>query len=129
MRAWSYKTPGWIAGEVESTDRLIRMAGYNGPITFRPPYGKKLVGLPWYLWRTGRTTVTWDLEPDSTGKLPVEAQIRAVLEGARPGSIILLHGEQPGCRQVVPALVRGLRQQGYRFLRVSELRALAQAAH
>ena len=49
----------------DSTDRVIRSAGYRGPSPFRPPYGKKLLSLPWDLWGGDRTTVMWDLEPDS----------------------------------------------------------------
>ena len=55
----------FIRREVEETDALIRSAGHSGEIYFRLPYGHKFVMLPCYLWRTGRTTVTWDIEPDS----------------------------------------------------------------
>jgi peptidoglycan/xylan/chitin deacetylase (PgdA/CDA1 family) len=120
------KTPGWVASEVENTDRLIRVAGYQGPITFRPPYGKKLLSAAWYLAKTNRITVMWDQEPDSDTRHPVapEAQVQSVLAGVRPGSIILLHGEQPSCKQVVVPLVKALKQKGYGFVTVQELLAL-----
>lgn len=51
------KSPSFIRDEVESTDARIRAAGFGGEILFRPPYGKKLLGLPWFLRSTGRTTV------------------------------------------------------------------------
>ena len=54
-----------ISREIEGTDQQIRDAGYQGEILFRPPYGKKLVLLPWYLADTNRTTIMWDLEPES----------------------------------------------------------------
>ncbi|RYD05769.1 hypothetical protein N752_07705 [Desulforamulus aquiferis] len=47
-----FKTPSYIKKEIEKTDQLIRRAGYNGEIDFRPPNGKKLVGLPYYLKNT-----------------------------------------------------------------------------
>lgn len=37
---------GTVAEEIERTDAAIRATGYDGEITFRPPYGKKLVTLP-----------------------------------------------------------------------------------
>jgi len=43
------KTPSFIKREIESTNHVIRETGYEGPIDFRPPYGKKLIGLPFYL--------------------------------------------------------------------------------
>lgn len=117
-----------IRREVEPTDSMIRLAGHTGPIFFRPPYGKKLFGLPWYLRRTGRTTVTWDVEPESFPEVDGDADRIAahVLERARPGSIILLHVMYPSraeSRRAVPMIVHGLRQRGYRFVTVSELMA------
>ena len=69
--SWSHermvlRSARFVRREVEETDALIRSAGHRGEIYFRPPYGHKFVMLPWYLWRTGRTTVTWDIEPDSS---------------------------------------------------------------
>lgn len=131
---WSHprmllKSQAAIRREVERTDSMIRVAGHGGPIHFRPPYGKKLLGLPWYLHRTGRTTVTWDVEPESHPEVDGNAERIAahVLERARPGSIILLHVMFPSraeSRRAVPAIVAGLRARGYRFATVSELMAL-----
>jgi hypothetical protein len=58
----------------------------------------RLVGLPWFLWRAGRTSVTWDVEPDSYAGVSTSAERIAthVLEPTRPGSIILLHVWYPG---------------------------------
>lgn len=119
-------TPAFVATELERTDRLIRQAGYRGEITFRPPYGKKLLALPLYLARHGRTTVTWDVEPDSYPAIardPAEIT-RYVLTHVRPGSIILLHVMYPGGepdRQALGGVISGLQRDGYRFLTVSEL--------
>jgi peptidoglycan/xylan/chitin deacetylase (PgdA/CDA1 family) len=122
-----------IRREVERTDSVIRAVGHAGPIHFRPPYGKKLLGLPWYLHRTGRTTVTWDVEPESFPEVDGDARRIAahVLERARPGSIILLHvmfRNRAESRRAVPAIVAGLRARGYRFVTVSELMALDSVA-
>lgn len=120
-----FKTPGFVAREIERTDALIRASGYNGAITFRPPYGKKLLVLPWYLGRRGVTTVMWDLEPDTY--FPGDAaRIEAyVLNNAAPGSIILLH---PLCgqacaadRAALPGIIKGLKARGYAFVTVSQL--------
>ena len=120
-----FKTPGYVAGEIERTDALIRASGYTGPITFRPPYGKKLLALPWYLKNRGVTTVMWDLEPDTyfAGDAPRIEEY--VLGGAAPGSIILLH---PLCgqacaadRAALPGIIKGLKARGYAFVTVSQL--------
>jgi peptidoglycan-N-acetylglucosamine deacetylase len=118
-----------IAEEVERTDALIRETGYDGPILFRPPYGKKLFGLPYYLEKTGRTSVMCDVEPDSFDEAAASPDwiVAHVLERARPGSIVLLHVMYPSRRSsldAVAGVVDALRADGYRFVTASELLAL-----
>ncbi|GAA3858998.1 polysaccharide deacetylase family protein [Saccharothrix violaceirubra] len=125
-------TSDFVADEVERTDAAIRATGYTGPITFRPPYGKKLVALPHYLARHDRRTVMWDLEPDSSPEADksAEAIARSTVEQARPGSIILLHGmyaNRKSSRDAVGPIVDGLRAKGFRFVTVSGLLALGSA--
>ncbi|MEV0076637.1 polysaccharide deacetylase family protein [Nocardia neocaledoniensis] len=108
--------------EVERTDAEIRRTGYQGEITFRPPYGKKLWSLPRYLSEHDRTTVTWDVEPDSAGGATRDAIVADTLAQTRPGSIVLLH-VMHGSESLaaLPAVVAGLRAQGYQFTTVSDL--------
>lgn len=125
------KTPAFIADEIERTDRAIRACGFTGPIHFRPPYGKKLLMLPWYLARHGRTTITWDVEPElhrDVGASPAR-MAEDVLAHARPGSIILMHVMHAFgglSLAAVPRIIDGLRARGFRFVRVSELLASAE---
>jgi peptidoglycan/xylan/chitin deacetylase (PgdA/CDA1 family) len=118
-----------VANEVEAADRVIRAAGYTGPILFRPPYAKKLLSAPYYLWRHGRTTVMWDLEPDSIAGTSGDAgaMTRYVVDNVRPGSIIELHpwnGGSSATRAALPAIIAALRARGYSFVTVSQLLAL-----
>jgi peptidoglycan/xylan/chitin deacetylase (PgdA/CDA1 family) len=62
------KSSDFYRKEIEDTDRLIRATGQTSEILFRPPFCYKLAGLPWYLSKTGRTSITWDIEPDSYPK-------------------------------------------------------------
>ncbi|GAB4586882.1 polysaccharide deacetylase family protein [Nocardia sp. IFM 10818] len=116
--------PGTVRAEIERTDAEIAKTGYSGPITFRPPFGKKLITLPWYLSRHDRTTVMWDVEPDSGKQAGTDEIVDETLAQARPGSIILLHGMyESGAASVaaVPRIIIGLQARGYRFVTVSEL--------
>ena len=122
------KSQRTIAEEIESVDALIRKAGWRGPILFRAPFNKKLVGLPWYLARHDRIDVTWDVEPDSADPgVDANSIVEDVLTHARPGSIILLHpwyhGREP-TREAIAPIIAGLRARGYDFVTVSELLAL-----
>jgi peptidoglycan-N-acetylglucosamine deacetylase len=121
-------TPSFVRREVERTDELIREAGYRGEIYFRPPYGKKLFALPYFLSRTGRKSITWDVEPDSYPEVAADSDKIAehVLSRARPGSIIILHvmyGNRGESLKAVKKIIEGLKAQGYSFKTVTELMA------
>lgn len=115
-----------IAGEVESTDRVIRAAGYRGPILFRPPYAKRLVSAPYYLWQRARTTVMWNVEPDAIAAIADDprAMAKYVADNVRPGSIVLLHVWSSGrsaSRAALPLILSALANKGYRVVTVTEL--------
>lgn len=115
-----------VRREIETTDAAIRDVGYEGPITFRPPYGKKLYTLPRYLADHDRTTVTWDVEPDSAGSATTDDIVGETLDQVRPGSIVLLHVMYPSrdaSLAAVPQIVAGLKDRGYSFATVSQLLA------
>lgn len=120
------KSYDFVASELQRTDALIRGAGYDGPIRFRPPYGKKLFNLPRYLDDHGIVSITWDVEPEAYGEGPRsrDDRVRNVLDTVRPGSIVLLHvmfRSRTESMAAVPGIVRGLREKGYRFVTVSEM--------
>lgn len=122
------RRPSDLRDEIERTDSLLRVAGATGPIYFRPPYSYKLVSLPYVLWRADRTTVTWDIEPDSYPEVAATSDgiVRHILEQVRPGSIILLHPWYPSratSLAAVPLVIDSLRSRGYRFATVGELLA------
>jgi peptidoglycan-N-acetylglucosamine deacetylase len=121
-------SPSFVREEIEKTDRLIHAAGYSKEIHFRPPYCKKLFALPWYLYQTGRKTITWDVEPDSSPKIAADANriIEETRASVRPGSIILLHAMYPNRRpslQAIRGIIGTLKQDGYQFTTVTELLA------
>jgi peptidoglycan-N-acetylglucosamine deacetylase len=118
-----------VRHEVDAADAAIRAADYTGPITFRPPYAKKLLSYPFEMASAGRTTVMWDLEPDSRSDIREDAGAMAqyVMANVRPGSIIELHPWARGnqaTRKALPMIERQLRRDGYRLVTVSELLAL-----
>lgn len=121
-----FKSPTFIREEIEKTDALIRAAGYRGEITFRPPNGKKLIGLPWYLSQEGRTTVMWDVEPDTYPEVAATSEgiVKHAAERVQPGSVIILHPWYPS-RETSLAAIKGvvetLQSQGYEFVTMSEL--------
>ena len=117
------KRPSIIRSQVEATDSIIRAMGHEGEIWFRPPYGKRLLGLPLYLARKRRPVVLWDLEPD-TYWLDAAEVVDHVEAGVQPGSIILLHVELPVRKEnriALRILIPSLLARGYKFVTVTDL--------
>jgi chitin deacetylase len=119
-------TPEFVRNEIEKTDDLIRKAGFANEITFRPPYGKKLFVLPYYLSENGRKTISWDIAPENVAERSDDI-IRYTLENTRSGSIILLHvayrTRDESLKSVRP-IIKGLKEKGFEFKTVSELLAM-----
>jgi peptidoglycan/xylan/chitin deacetylase (PgdA/CDA1 family) len=118
-----FKTPAYIKTEIEKTDKLIRKAGYQGKIDFRPPNGKKLVGLPYYLSTHNRDTITWSLEPDTFYSKATD-KVNYVQNNAKPGSIILIHpmyDDTGNELKTIKGILQSLSDEGYKFITVNEL--------
>ncbi|MEM1504784.1 polysaccharide deacetylase family protein [Domibacillus sp. 8LH] len=121
-----FKKSSYIKEEIERTDQLIRKAGYKGEIDFRPPNGKKLIGLPYYLNKHNRDTITWNVEPDSY-YTTVSEKVDYVKQNIKPGSIILLHPMYDGNGeelQTIEGILEALSDKGYKFVTVNELQEL-----
>ncbi|UTR13057.1 polysaccharide deacetylase family protein [Evansella sp. LMS18] len=121
-----FKSPSFIKEEIERTDELIRQIGYEGEITFRPPYGRRLVLLPYYLSMQDRDTIFMNLEPESYPEVADDADeiVNHVAEKIKPGSIILLHVMYESRRESlnsVEGVITTLKEEGYTFVTISEL--------
>lgn len=117
------KSPTFIKHEIEKTDDLIADIGYTKSIVVRPPYGKKLIGFPYYLNKHQRETITWNLEPD-TFFTQTDEKVRYVKENIRPGSIILMHPmyDSTGNElQAIEEILQTLMDEGYTFITIDEL--------
>jgi len=118
-----------VREEFEKTTQEIRRVGYTKEITFRPPYGRKLFTLPYYLSKNNVLSVTWDVEPDSILDLhsAPEVLVDYMLRHTRPGSIILMHvmfDSRNNSMEAIPGTIQGLKSKRYRFVTVSELTEL-----
>lgn len=120
-----FKSLSFIDSQIQKTNEVIRKAGYTKEITFRPPNGKKLILLPWYLKSHDIKTIMWNVEPDTYVQNDSSKILRYVLENVKPGSIILMHpfckGKCRSDRIALPAIIDGLREQGYEFMTISDL--------
>jgi len=109
--------------EIQRTNQVLQAAGAPAPRLFRPPYGKKLAGLPRAVERRGLQMVMIDVEEPIEQSDPA-AYARALLEQVRPGSIILMHlmySANETARAALPLVLQGLRERGFRVVTASQL--------
>jgi len=121
-----FKSPCRITSEIEQTDALLRANQVDGVIYFRPPYGKKLVLLPWYLMQHHRVSITWDVAPENFPDIARDKQklVAHTIAQTKAGSIILLHvmyDSRAATMQAVPEIIAGLKARGFRFVTVHQL--------
>jgi peptidoglycan/xylan/chitin deacetylase (PgdA/CDA1 family) len=72
----------------------------------------------------GVTAVQWDVVSGDAFATDADAVARQVLDGVRPGSVVVLHctrSAAPVTERAVRTIVPELRARGYRFVKVSEL--------
>jgi peptidoglycan/xylan/chitin deacetylase (PgdA/CDA1 family) len=108
--------------EIGRTHKALIEAGAPPPRLFRPPYGKKLWGLPAALRRRGYRLIMIDVE--EPGIDDPKAYADRLVRDVRPGSIILMHlMYRPNrvARDALPLVLRGLRARGFQVVTVGEL--------
>lgn len=119
-----FKSASHYDAEIADTDAVLQRSGAPKPALFRPPFGRKLFGLPLAVERSGKTMVMWDAG-DPPDRDP-QVYARKVLRNVRPGSIILIHPMYAGNateRAALPIILAGLTARGYRMVTVSQLLA------
>ncbi|OPJ56230.1 peptidoglycan-N-acetylglucosamine deacetylase [Alkalithermobacter paradoxus] len=121
-----FKSLSFIKDEIERTDKLIRQIGYNGEITFRPPFGKRLLFLPYYLSKNQRDTILLSIEPETYPGIASDSTniVNYITDNIESGSIILLHvmyESRIESLNAIEGIITSIKEQGYTFVTISEL--------
>ncbi|KUL31050.1 polysaccharide deacetylase family protein [Streptomyces regalis] len=111
--------------DVERAYAAFRRVGIRDPMPyFRFPggcYDRRALKA---LTPVGVTAVQWDVVSGDAFATDARAVAREVLDGVRPGSVVVLHctlSAAPTTERVVRSVVPELRGKGFRFVKVSEL--------
>lgn len=114
-----------VASQIERTNDAIFKATGVKPTTMRPPYGATNAALNRRLdEQYGLKVIMWDVDPLDWKYRNAARVQRAILEGTRPGSIILVHDIHPSSVAAMPGTLDALLAQGYKFVPVAELLAM-----
>lgn len=118
-----------LAVDLERTHRLIgEISGTSVMPLFRPPFGLKSPELARAAAPRQVRMIAWSLHSRDTRTRDPQRVADRVLQRIKPGDIVLLHDghDLPGrhrqvCREAVPLILRGLRQQQLQPVTVSRL--------
>lgn len=123
-RKLHFKSPFYIRQDIKLGKRAIERTGAHSPTIFRAPHGFRNPWVSPIARSLGESVVGWTLgvwDSDNPGVAEIVAR---TVEGARPGSIILLHdgdgynpdGDRAQTAAAVPRIVDELRARGYSFV-------------
>lgn len=110
-----------IAKEISSTTKSIEWATGATPTLLRPPYGDRSERVDRIAGEQGLAVINWDTSPADWANKDTATIVRLSLERARPGAILLMHDTHQWTVDAAPATIKGLQDQGYTLVTVSEL--------
>jgi peptidoglycan/xylan/chitin deacetylase (PgdA/CDA1 family) len=112
---------GWKTTDTLYLDNINAADKVIGSSLFRPPYGR-IKRRQARLLQPQYKIVMWDvLSGDFDTNLSAEKSLQFVVQGSRPGSIIVLHDSQKAYRivhDILPKLLQHFAGQGYTFSRI-----------
>ena len=119
-----------VVDNIMATDRVLAGLGIHAHFV-RPPNGDFNARSLKAARSVGYTTVTWGTDSLDWMNPGVSTIIARVVGRAFPGDIVLLHASDT-CKQTdlaLPAIIRDLRQAGYRLVTLNELLRLGTPAY
>lgn len=120
-----FKPKSMIRAEIEQTDHLLQVLGLSACADFRPPWGRRALGLMTMIAQMQKKIIMWDIDSqDYNPKLSPEQIAQRVIERARPGAIVLMHdGPHDRSRSVAATdiILQTLSERGYRFQTITEM--------
>jgi len=113
--------PHEISSELRLCAKHVKAVTGIDTTVMRPPgvqYNDKVLGVARSM---GYVTVSWTCGAQDYDNRPASYIAGRVLDRTEPGSIIILHQDQPSTLQALPIIVDKLRSEGYAFVTVSQM--------
>jgi peptidoglycan/xylan/chitin deacetylase (PgdA/CDA1 family) len=122
-RKLHFKTPAYVRDDLTRGTTEIEKAAGIRPRLFRAPHGFRSPWVTAIARSLGQRTVGWSLGVWDSDRPGVDMIAERTVDGARPGSILLLHdgdgydpsGDRTQTAGAVPLIVDRLLDAGYRF--------------
>ena len=114
--------------EMTSTTEIIQRVTGRRPTNMRPPYGAVNERVRQSMFQDhGFDVIMWSVDPLDWQRPGAEVVRQRLVDGAKPGGILLAHDIHPGTIEAMPGTIRDLKAKGFGFATVSQLLALQDA--
>lgn len=118
-----------VRKELSKGVKIVEDITGKRPTFVRPPHGFKDFSVMKQIEKLHLQAVNWSVLPKDWTRPGVDVIVQRVVEGVKPGSIVLLHdGDSPAktaSRQqtveALPIIIDKLREKGYTFVTVDKL--------
>lgn len=107
--------------EIATADAIIKELTGERSRVFRPPFGEYNSQLMKAAYQLGYHVVMWSTNTYDWRDPEVTYIVRRIVEGARPGAIILLNANGRNTPAALDSAIPLLRQRGFEFVPVGEL--------
>ena len=117
-----------LRSELARTTTAIAAAARVRPCASRPPFRELVERHADVSTRLGMATALWSVDPRDFARRSPAALASRVLDGVRPGAVIVLHdggGDRWVTVQALDRILVGLERRGYSTVTLSELRRAA----
>lgn len=88
---------------------------------FRAPFGDYSDAMLKTAESLGLFTIQWDVDSLDWKDLSAGEITNRILNGVKPGSIVLMHNDGKNTLAALPAIIEGLKNKGYSFATIGEL--------
>ena len=116
-----------VANQITQAQYDIKRASGKAPLFFRPPGGNTTPAMYPVLTKLKLGWVQWDIDTDDWKRPSAGNIVSKVLRNVTPGSVVLMHdggGDRSHTVAALPAIIKGLKAQGYVFVTVSALQSV-----
>lgn len=111
-----------LIANLKQLNKVIEAETGVTPKFFRPPFGTfKEHQIDLMYKNLGLSTAMWDLDPQDWKSPGASVVASRVVNGAKPGSIVVMHDIMGGTIDAMPSILSQLKAKGYRFVTLSEL--------
>ncbi len=110
-----------VAQELSDTQQEVAKVTGQAPRLLRPPYGETSATVNQIAGQQGLSVINWTDGPADWENRDAATVVNLTLARVRPGAIILMHDTHQWTVDAAPAIIDGLRQQGYELVTVSQL--------